>query len=357
MGASDRIARLAERLREAGLTGAVIKSSANLYYFTGYRGSGILLIPLDGLPALYVSPLYYELAEESAHEDVQVIRLEAGTRIENLLDGLPDSIKARLGYDSLSAEEYLRISEKLGRTMTSISDSIWRLRMVKEEPELERIRRACEISSKCMELASEIISAGVAEAEVKAEILKEMITLGGEKPAFDVIVASGPNSSKPHGSPKNRIIEPGDVVVVDLGAVYEGYCSDITRTFYVGSEPEGEVARVYEAVENAKREAESAIKIGVKASDLYQKAYEALSSAGYGEYFLHGLGHGLGIEIHEPPSLKPDSGDVLSEGIVITIEPGVYLPKRFGVRIEDSLLVTRDGVERLTTAPYTLELP
>ena len=356
MSASNRITKLIEFLREAGLTGAVIRSNANIYYFTGYRGSGLLLIPLDGLPMLYVSPLYYELAEESAHGGIQVIKLEPGSRIENVLDGLPDSVKARLGYDSLSAEEYLKISERLGGSMTSISDKIWKLRMVKEESELEKIRKACEISSKCMELASEIISAGVTEAEVKAEILKEMITLGGEKPAFDVIVASGPNSSKPHGSPGDRVIEPGDVVVVDLGAVYEGYCSDITRTFYVGSKPESDVARVYETVEKAKHEAEKATRIGVKASELYRKAYETLSSAGYGEYFLHGLGHGVGIEIHEPPSLKPDSDDVLSDGMVITIEPGVYLPRRFGVRIEDSLLVTRDGVEKLTTAPYIFEL-
>ena len=356
MSASNRITKLIELLREASLTGAVIRSSANIYYFTGYRGSGLLLISLDGLPMLYVSPLYYELAEETVHEGIQVIKLEPGSRIENVLDGLPDSVKSRLGYDSLSAEEYLKISERLGGSMTSISKKIWRLRMVKEESELERIRKACEISSKCMELASEIISAGVTEAEVKAEILKEMITLGGEKPAFDVIVASGPNSSKPHGSPRDRVIEPGDVVVVDLGAVYEGYCSDITRTFYVGSKPESDVARVYEIVEKAKCEAENATRIGVKASELYRRAYETLSSAGYGEYFLHGLGHGVGIEIHEPPSLKPDSDDVLSEGMVITIEPGVYLPKRFGVRIEDSLLVTRDGVEKLTTAPYVFEL-
>jgi len=357
MPPAGRVKKLIEVLHEDGLTGAIIRSDANIFYLTGYRGSGLLFIPLDGLPLLYVSPLYYELAEESLSGDVQLVKLDQQPVIDRILDGLPDSVKARLGYDSLSAEDYIRLSERLGGSIISISDRLWKLRMIKEEDELEKIRRACEISSRCMELASEIISEGVTEAEVKAEILKEMMTLGGEKPAFDIIVASGPNSSKPHGAPGNRTIESGDIVVVDLGVVYEGYCSDMTRSFYVGDKPEEEMIRVYEAVVEAKREAERMAKLGVKAAELYEKAYERLASAGYGEHFLHGLGHGVGIEIHEPPRLKREAEEILSEGMVITIEPGVYLPKKFGIRIEDTLLVLRDGVEKLTSASYELTLP
>jgi len=356
MTSTERIKKLIEILREGGLTGAILRSQANVFYFTGYRGSGALFIPTDGLPTLYVPPLDFELAEEMAAEEVQVIKLEQHSTIQSIFESIPEHSRARLGFDSLSAEDYLKISERLAGSMTPISDRIWKLRMIKDESEIDRIKRACEISSRCMELASEIIGQGVAESEIKAEILKEMLNLGGEKPAFDIIVASGPNSSKPHGSPGNRLIRSGDVVVIDIGAVYEGYCSDMTRTFYVGSEPSEEVEKAHQAVLDAKQKAEEFLKIGATASDLYQSAYDQLASTGYGEHFIHGLGHGVGIEIHEPPRISRNVGEVLSEGMVLTIEPGVYFPKRFGVRVEDTILVRREGVERLTRAPYELSL-
>jgi len=356
MASADRIKKLVGMLGEAGLTGAIIRSPANIFYFTGYRGSGAMIVPLDGLPTLYVPPLDFELAEETALEDIQVIKMEQGSKIQNVFEIIPENIRARLGFDFLSAEEYLKVSERFTISLTSISHSIWKLRTVKDESEVERIKKACEISSKCMELASELISDGVAESEVKAEILKEMMNFGGEKPSFDVIVASGPSSSKPHGSPINRVMKSGDVVVIDLGVVYEGYCSDMTRTFYVGSKPGEELAKVYQAVWDAKQMAEESLKIGMTASDLYQKAYDQLQSAGFGEYFIHGLGHGVGIEIHEPPKIMKNVDEILVEGMTLTIEPGVYLPGKFGVRIEDTILVKRDGVERLTSAPYDLSV-
>ncbi len=354
MASAERIKKLIEILREGGLTGAILRSPANLFYFTGYRGSGALLVPVDGLPTLYVPPLDFEVAEETASGEIQVIRLEKDSTVQSIFELVPENIRARMGFDHLGAEDYLKISERLTGPLIPISDRIWKLRMIKDEEEIERIRRACEISSKCMELASELVSDGVSESEIKAEVLKEMMNLGGEKPSFDIIVASGPNSSKPHGSPQNRVMESGDAVVVDLGTVCEGYCSDMTRTFYVGSKPDEELAKVHQAVLEAKLRAEESLKIGITASELYQKAYDQLHSAGYEGYFIHGLGHGVGIEIHEPPRLLKNVNEVLVEGMVLTIEPGVYLPRKFGVRIEDTILIRRDGIERLTTAPYDL---
>lgn len=356
MASTERIKKLVEALRESGLTGAILSSRANMFYFTGYRGSGALFIPVDGLPTLYVPPLDFELAEEVTAGEIQVVKLRQHSTIQSVFESIPEHARTRLGFDFLSAEDYLKASERLTGSMTPISDQIWKLRMVKDGSEIDRIRKACEISSRCMELASEIVGQGVAEAEIKAEILKEMLNLGGEKPAFDVIVASGPSSSKPHGSPGSRVIRSGDVVVIDIGTVYEGYCSDVTRTFYVGSKPNEEVERVYQAVLDAKQKAEESLRIGVTASSLYQSAYDQLASAGYENYFIHGLGHGVGIEVHEPPRLSNSVEEVLSEGMVLTIEPGVYIPKSFGVRIEDTIVVKREGIEKLTHAPYELSL-
>jgi Xaa-Pro dipeptidase len=350
-----RVKRLVESLRGDGLNGALLRSPANIFYFTGYRGAGYFLVPVDGIPTLYVSPLNFELAEESVPGDIQVIKLEQGSDIHRVFELIPENLKTRIGFDAMEAEDYLRISGQLAGSMMPISQHIWTLRMVKDESEIEKIRRACEISSKCMELASELLGEGLTEYEVKSEILREMLSLGGDGPAFDPIVASGPNSSKPHGAYKNRMIERGDVVVIDLGVIYEGYCSDITRTFYLGS-GSNEVSRVHQAVLEAKRRAEGLIRIGVKVSDIYNAAHEVLALVGYADYFLHALGHGIGIEIHEPPRLFRDSKEILTEGMMITVEPGVYIPKRFGVRIEDTILVRRDGIEKLTSAPYELSL-
>lgn len=352
----SRIRRLVEILEDDGLNGALLRSPANIFYFTGYRGSGYLLIPVDGLSTLYVSPLNFELAEESIPGEVQLVKLEQGSDITKVFGLIPENIRSRMGFDSLEAEDYLKLSSQITGTLTPIKQHIWRLRMVKDEAEIEKVRRACEISSRCMELASELLGEGVAESEIKSEILKEMISLGGEGPAFDPIVASGPNSSKPHGSYRDRILERGDVVLIDLGVIYEGYCSDITRTFYLGPEPEREVSGAHEAVLEAKQRAEENLRIGAKASEVYLAAYDRLESLGYGEHFLHALGHGVGIEIHEPPRLFRDSEDLLIEGMILTIEPGLYFPKRFGIRVEDTILVRRDGVERLTSAPYELAL-
>jgi len=351
----SRVRRFVESLRGDGLSGALLRSPANIFYFTGYRGTGYFLVPVDGFPTLYVSPLNFELAEESVPGDIQVIKLEQGSDIRRVFELIPESLKTRIGFDAMEVEDYLKVSGQLVGSMMPVSKHIWKLRMVKDESEIEKIRRACEISSRCMELASELLGEGLTEYEVKSEILREMLSLGGDGPAFDPIVASGPNSSKPHGVYRNRMIERGDVVVIDLGVIYEGYCSDITRTFYLGP-GSNEVSRVHQAVSEAKRRAEELIRIGVRASEIYHAAHGVLASAGYADYFLHALGHGVGIEIHEPPRLFRDSEEILTEGMVITVEPGVYFPKRFGVRIEDTILIKRDGVERLTSAPYELAL-
>ena len=354
---ADRLKRLLDLMRENELTGILLKSPANLFYFTGYLGPGILIVPLDGVPFLFVHPMNYELAEQSVSNRVELNKLRSTSTIKDVINELPESVKVKIGFDDLSAEEYLKIKDLIGGSILPASECVWKLRMIKDAEEIERIKKSCEITSKCMELAAELLEEGVLESEVKAEVMEEMFKLGAERAAFEIIIASGPKSSLPHGGPGDRSMKKGDVVLVDLGVVYEGYCSDMTRTFYIGSQPEEEVSRIYEVVMDAKSLVQEELTIGLTAASLHEKAYKEISSKGYGDYFIHGLGHGLGIEIHEPPRLSPLGKEVIMEGMVFTIEPGIYLPRKFGIRIEDTVLVKRDGIEVLTSAPYELTLP
>ena len=351
----NRISRLMDLIQENELSAVMICSEANIFYFTGYKGPGYLLIPLNGEPKLYVYPLDYEAARTYVREGIEVEELSMTARVENVVEGLPEEVKSRLGFDSLSAEDYLRLSALLGHeSLKPASEIVWKLRMIKDGSEIENIERACDIASKAMELASEMLEDGVMESEVKAEILEEMLKLGADGAAFDIIVASGSRSSMPHGAPGNRVMREGDVVVVDLGAVFDGYCSDMTRTFYIGEKPPEEVRKIYEIVLEAKRLAEESVKPWTLSSALYDKVYDRLAARGYANRFIHGLGHGVGIEIHEPPRISKIGKEMIQENMVITIEPGIYLPGRFGVRLEDTLLVEKEGVRRLTSAPYTL---
>ena len=351
----SRISRLMDLIQENELSAILIHSEANIFYFTGYRGPGYLLIPLNGDPKLYVYPLNLELARMYVRGGVEVEELSMTARVENVVEDLPDEVKSRLGFDSLSAEDYLRLSALLGHeSLKPASEIVWKLRMIKDGSEINDIERACDITSKAMELASEMLEDGVMESEIKAEILEEMLKLGADGAAFDIIVASGSRSSMPHGAPGNRVMREGDVVVVDLGAVFDGYCSDMTRTFYIGENPPEEVRKIYEIVLEAKRLAEESVKPWTLSSALYDKVYDRLAAMGYADRFIHGLGHGVGIEIHEPPKISKIGKEMIQENMVITIEPGIYLPGKFGIRLEDTLLVEKDGVRRLTSAPYTL---
>lgn len=351
---SNRLKRLIDLMRESRLTGLLLKSPANLFYFTGYMGPGILVVSVESTPSLFVHPMNYELAEQLISDNIEISKLENTSMVRDVVDLLPESVKVRMGFDNLSVEEYLEIKDLVGGSILPASDYVWKLRMIKDVEEIEKIRRSCEITSKCMELAAELLEEGVMESEVKAEVTEEMFKLGAERAAFDIIVASGPKSSLPHGGPGDRSMRRGDIVVVDLGIVYEGYCSDMTRTFYIGSHPDEEVLKVHNVVVSARDLAQRELATRLTAASLHEKVYGEISSRGYGDYFIHGLGHGIGIEIHEPPNLSRSGKEVIEEGMTLTIEPGIYLPRKFGVRIEDTVLVKRDGAEILTSASYEL---
>lgn len=349
----DRLKKLQSLMEELGFTSFILTANANIFYFTGFMGSGYLVVPLNGEYKLYVYPIDYEAAQTYCIQGIEIVKIKTTSSIADIVSSLPSNLKKKVGFDRLEAEQYLKVKDYV-ESINLSQDLVWRLRSIKDPEEIDKITKAAEITSKCMELASDIIGEGVRESEVKAEILEEMIESGSDKPAFDLIVVSGERSSLPHGGIGDRTMGRGDMVIVDIGASYQGYCADMTRTFYIGSNPPDEVLNIYNLILDTKNLVEENTKSWILASSLDEVARTIITSKGYGEYFVHGLGHGIGIEIHEPPKINPASQEILQENNVITIEPGIYIPKKFGVRIEDTLVVGRDNVVKLTSHPYDL---
>lgn len=229
------------------------------------------------------------------------------------------------------------------------------LRMSKDETELARMQRAVEIAERAMQglLDEGAIRPGRTELEVAADLRIAMLGGGGQGEAFSPIVVAGPNSAFPHASPSDRPLAVGDLVTIDWGTVYEGYRSDITRTFVLGA-PTAEIERMYDAVLAANQAGRLAARAGMVAQEIDRTARQAISVLGYGEHFIHRTGHGLGLETHEPPYIVEGNLEILEAGMTFTVEPGVYVPGVGGVRIEDDVLITEEGSETLTTLPRNL---
>ncbi|MBN1358739.1 aminopeptidase P family protein [Candidatus Bathyarchaeota archaeon] len=341
--------------RKGGFDSFIVFNSSNLTYFTGFSGASALLIPENGENTVYVYGVNYAQAKAELAE----VKVELVERGENLIDKIAKQAKAfkieKLAVDSLTIESWRALTKSLGSEKTLATDPnfIRDLRKVKDAKEIELMRKAAELTSEGMRAARETLAAGMREYEVAAEIEYAMRKQGCYGTAFDTIVASGVSSAFPHGGCSDRKIRKGDLVVVDVGATYKSYRSDMTRTFTAGK-PSEKQEKLYQVVKTAQEKAFEAVKPNVKAADVDATARKIIADAGYGEYFVHNLGHGVGLEIHEPPTLSPDSKDVLAEGNVVTVEPGVYLVGYGGIRLEDTLLLQRKGAEKLTEGQSTL---
>lgn len=255
---------------------------------------------------------------------------------------------------SMNLSRYLKLKDSLtGCELIVSGDLINTPRMVKDETELGLIGRAEAIGDEAFEHILSIIKPGLTEREIALELEYYMKKKGASKLSFDTIVASGPNSSMPHAQVTDRIIEKGDFVTMDFGCVYKGYCSDMTRTVAVGN-PTDEMRKVYQTVLDANLKAMDGIRAGVKCSDIDALARDYIKDNGYGGYFGHGLGHSVGLYIHEEPRFSPKCDTIMKENMVITDEPGIYLPGRFGVRIEDLVVVKENGYEVLSHSPKEL---
>jgi Xaa-Pro aminopeptidase len=340
---------------QAGFDGYAVFNPTNLTYFTGALGASALLIPEDGEDTVYVYGTNYE----QTRAIVKGFTVDLVDRSEDLMVKFARRTVEQgihnLAIDALGVEGWRSFAKQTrGRTKLKIKPAfVSQLRAVKDDEEVALMRRAAELTSTGIKTAYETLGTGMTEIEVAAEIEYAMRKHGGYGTAFDTIVASGQSSAFPHGGCTDRKIRTGDLVVVDIGAVYKNYRSDMTRTLVVGK-PSGKQQKIYGIVKEAQGAAFAAIKPHVKAQDVDAAARHVIAEAGYGEFFVHGLGHGVGLDVHESPVLNWASKEKLQTGNVVTDEPGIYLVGYGGVRLEDSVLVTTKGGERLTTGPYAL---
>ena len=326
----------------------IILNQTNITYFTGFTGATALLIPEQGENSLYVSSVNYEQAKaETRGLTVQLLK-----RGENIMEKIVKHVSAKkFSFDIMPVENWCALSKTVGEeNLQPINNLIRELRSVKEQKEIKLIREACRIAAVGMQTAKEIMWLGTKERDAAAEIEYAMRKAGSDGVAFETIVASGPTSAFPHGSNLERIIQDRDFVIVDIGATYKSYRSDITRTF-IASKATTKQARIYDAVKLAHQKALETIKPKVAAKEVDKEARQVIEESGYGKFFVHNLGHGVGLEVHEAPILSPDSKDILVAGNVVTDEPGIYVPGLGGVRIEDTVLVSKNGAEILTAGP------
>jgi len=350
----SRILALKSGFEKNGLDGYIVADETNILYLTGALGAAPLLIPAEGENVLYVGGTNYEAAKAEA-KDCRVELVMWGEDIGRKVAEQAKKLKVKsLGFDALDAQSYLKLRKLLkGKRLEALGQLVWDLRKVKDETELGYMRKAAEITDKGIEAALQAIKPDAREYEVAAEIEYAMRRLGSEGLAFDTIVASGQRSAYPHGGCTNQRIKRGTFIVVDVGARCRFYRADLTRTFLLGK-PTPKQAKIYEIVREAQERAFRSIRAGARACDVDAVARKLIEKEGYGEYFVHRLGHGVGLDTHEPPYLSPVERERLKAGNVVTDEPGIYILGFGGVRIEDSVLVHRNKGERLTKAVYDL---
>ncbi|MCJ7422718.1 Xaa-Pro peptidase family protein [Candidatus Bathyarchaeota archaeon] len=344
------------------IDGLLVFNAANQIYLTGVSGEtaratlACVMISKKGENIIYV----YNVNYEQAKAEGKGFRVELVKRREDLVAQISAKAKSlnmkNLVADFLSVETHRLLMKGLhGQARLEMqSNLLWEMRKVKSEKELEFMRKAGDLTSIGMKAAYETIRPGVKEIEVAAEIEYAMRKRGGWGTAFETSVASAARSAFPHGGCTARKIAKGDLVVVDIGAIYDHYCSDMTRTVVAGK-PSDKQKKLHGIVKKAQFEAFKTMKPKVEAKKVDAAARNVVAEAGYGEYFVHGLGHGVGLEVHEPPTLNSESKDILAVGNVVTNEPGIYLIGFGGIRIEDSVLIQERGGENLTNGSYDLE--
>jgi Xaa-Pro aminopeptidase len=356
MDVAARIGRLRDRLADARCDALVVTELTNIRYLTGFTGSAALLL-VTADETLFVSDGRYR--DQSADE-LSAAGIDA--RIE-IVPANPDSVVAdaalSAGVRSLGLEagsvtwaQQRRWESELfpGGVLVPTTGLVEELRLVKDPGEAVRIRAACAIADAALDKVRCRLVDGPTESEFGQELDSAMRALGAADVSFETIVASGPNGAKPHHRPGGRPIGEGDLVVIDFGALVDGYHSDMTRTIAVG-DIGAERRRMFDVVLASQRAGVEAVTAGVAAAEVDRVCREVIEEAGMGEAFLHGTGHGVGLDIHEEPRVSGRSTATLVAGHVVTVEPGVYLSGLGGVRIEDTVLVTEDGCDRLTLAP------
>lgn len=328
----------------------VITSEKNRMYFTSFKSTfGYLLLNRKG--NIFITDYrYYEMALCLTEYGIEVVPAGSGKMTEVLLASLNKYNTKTVGYEDteMTVRDFENFKLKLENyTLVPVGKEIAEVRVNKTEEELQIITKAQEITDKTFSKILKFIKCGMSEVDIAIEMEHQIKLLGGDGTAFDTIIASGENSSKPHAHPTQKLLHNGDAVTIDFGARYKGYCSDMTRTFFIG-EPSAKLLSIYNTVLNAQQLALNAIKPGVICNTIDKIARDHIAENGYGEYFTHNLGHGVGIDIHESPAFGMTNESILQPNTVITVEPGIYITGLGGVRIEDMVIVTKDGINDLT---------
>lgn len=350
------INKLKEFLKEKNAA-ALIMSEENICYFTSFHSSNGYLIVTGEKAFFFTDSRYIEAAQNKITSCDEVLLLKSMK--EELVPFISSLNKSELFVEAerITLSRYTELKSLFsGVTVNGngeLDKKVSEIRTVKKDEQVNTIIKAQRIAEKAFDYILTFIKEGVTEKEVALTLEYFMLKNGADALSFDTIAVSGKNSSMPHGVPTDKKIEKGDFITMDYGAVCDFYHSDMTRTVAVG-EVSSKQIEVYETVLKAQEEAFRVMKAGVPCKDVDKAARDTIVNAGYGEYFGHGLGHGVGVEIHELPSLNPSSGAILEVGNIVTNEPGIYLPGEFGVRIEDMALITEDGYENLTLSEKKL---
>jgi Xaa-Pro aminopeptidase len=360
MDVAGRAGRLRAAFADAGIDGLLVTHLPNVRYLTGFTGSSAMLLVTDDVLVFTTDGRYRTQSGEQLAAAGVDARLEIGATVAQQRSAIADALApgARVGLEAQSVtwaqqRDFAAVLD--AHELVPTSGIVEALRRVKEPAEVARIHAACAIADDALGALLPRLAERPTERDFALELEVEMRRRGASGNSFDPIVASGPNGAKPHARPSERRVEAGELVVIDFGCVVDGYCSDMTRTVSVG-DPGPEARRVWDVVRDSQWAGREAVRAGADCAAVDRACREVIDAAGWGDSFVHGTGHGVGLEIHEAPRVAASARDTLETGSVVTVEPGVYLPGVGGVRIEDTVVVTPDGSDPLTAFPKDLIL-
>jgi Xaa-Pro aminopeptidase len=353
-----KIKQVREAMAASGVEALVLTYLPNIFYLCGFSGSNAILLVLGDALHLFTDGRYTIQAHEEAPQSrVHIVRTPLTEACGGFLRSHLARRRLRVGFEasSLNVAEWGHLKKAAGPSIKwkPTTELVERIREVKTAEELDMMRRSARLASEVISEAPDFVRPGVMELEVAAEIDYRMRRKGASGPSFDTIVASGARSALPHARPTEKRLQKNELVVLDLGAILRHYCSDLTRTVFLGHAPP-RIRRWYKAVQQAQEAAHDALRAGVTAGSVDRAARRLLNRHGLGSYFVHGTGHGLGIEIHERPRVGRSQNQEIQAGNVVTLEPGIYVEGVGGIRLEDEIAVHVQGTEVLTSAPRGL---
>ncbi|MGF2769670.1 M24 family metallopeptidase [Bacillus cereus] len=342
-----RITNIQKQLHNYGIDGLLITKKENRQYATNFTGSaGVVLIAAH--KAIFITDFRYVDQAKTEIKAAEII-MHKGNLEEEVANQVSKLNIQKLGIEdnNMTLQQFKKLQKYIHTEMVPVCEIIEDIRLIKDTTEIETMKIAATIADEAFHHIVTFLKPGISETDVRDELEFFMRKKGATSSSFQIIVASGVRSSLPHGVASNKIIERGDIVTLDFGALYDGYCSDITRTVAIG-EPSEEFQKIYNVVREALKRGTEAIKPGETTKSIDDITRNYITEHGYGQYFGHSTGHGLGLEIHEPLRLSQESKATLQEGMVVTVEPGIYIPNWGGCRIEDDIVITKDGYDVIT---------